>query len=64
MKKWRERRKVNRQRKRKHVERFSIMDFLFELLFWIPELLLFPFRLVFWLFRGVGKLIGEVWNFH
>jgi hypothetical protein len=63
MKKWRERMKEKRKRKRESRERYSMWDGLFELLFWIPEILILPFRLIFWLFRGIGKLIGNVWDF-
>jgi hypothetical protein len=63
MKKWRKRMKEKRQRKRDSGEHYSAVDGLLELLFWIPEVLFFPFRLVFWLFRGLGKMIGDVWDF-
>jgi hypothetical protein len=63
MKKWRKRMKEKRQRKRDCGEHYSAVDVLLELLFWIPEVLFFPFRVVFWLFRGMGKMIGDVWDF-
>jgi hypothetical protein len=63
MKKWRKRMKEKRQRKRERGEHYSAVDVFLELLFWIPEVLFFPFRVVFWLFRGMGKMIGDVWNF-
>jgi hypothetical protein len=63
MKKWRKRMKEKRQRKRDHGEHYSTVDVLLELLFWVPEILFFPFRVVFWLFRGIGKLLGDVWDF-
>jgi hypothetical protein len=63
MKRWRRRMKEKRTKKRDNGERFSFFDFLLELLFWIPEVLIFPFRLVYWLVRGIGKIIGELWSF-
>jgi hypothetical protein len=63
MKKWRKRMKEKRQRKRDRGEHYSTADVLLELLFWVPEILFFPFRVVFWLFRGIGKLLGDVWDF-
>jgi hypothetical protein len=63
MKKWRKRMREKRQRKRDRGEHYSTVDVLLELLFWIPEALFFPFRMVFWLLRGIGKLIGDVWDF-
>ncbi|QTC40428.1 hypothetical protein I7V34_14730 [Bacillus sp. V3] len=62
MNKWRKKMKEKRLR-RNQGEHFSLVDFLLEILIWIPEILIFPFRLVFWLFRGLGKLIGDVWDF-
>lgn len=38
------------------------LDFIFDVFFWIPELLLLPFRMVFWLVRGVGKVIGSLFD--
>jgi hypothetical protein len=55
--------KEKRQRKRDRGEGYSTWDGIFELLFWIPELLILPFRLIFWLIRGIGKSIGNVWDF-
>jgi hypothetical protein len=63
MKKWRKRIKEKRKMKRGRGERYSMLDAIFELLFWIPELLILPFRILFGLFRGIGKLIGNVWDF-
>jgi hypothetical protein len=63
MKKWRKKMKEKRTRRRSQGEHFSLVDFLLEVLIWIPEILIFPFRLVFWLFRGLGKLIGGIWDF-
>jgi hypothetical protein len=63
MKKWRQKLREKRKR-RAHGERFSVWDFLLELLCWVPEVFIFPFRIVYWLLRGIGKFIGELWSFH
>jgi hypothetical protein len=60
MKKWRERMRQKRKNKN-HGERYSIVDLMLELLIWIPEVLFFPFRILFWLMRGIGKIIGDIW---
>jgi hypothetical protein len=63
MKKWRKKMKEKRIKRRNQGEHFSLVDFLLEILIWIPELLIFPFRVVFWLFRGLGRLLGDIWDF-
>jgi hypothetical protein len=62
MKKWRKKLR-DKRKKRDHTERYSVWDVFLELLCWIPEVLIFPFRLVYWLVRGIGKIIGELWSF-
>ncbi|MEL3970808.1 hypothetical protein AAEO50_00810 [Rossellomorea oryzaecorticis] len=59
MNKWRKKMREKRK-KRNYGERFTVLDFLLELLCWIPEVLIFPFRMVYWLFRGIVKLFGEM----
>ncbi|WP_246187570.1 hypothetical protein [Ornithinibacillus caprae] len=57
--KWRD--KGNRL---KHKENYSILDLIADILIWIPEVLLFPIRLLFWGMRGLGRVIGnwlDVW---
>jgi hypothetical protein len=56
---WRKRMREKRK-KGNHGERFTVLDFLLELLCWIPEVLISPFRTVAWLLRGIGELIGEM----
>ena len=34
-------------------------DFVFDVLFWIPELIILPFRLVFYLFRFLARSIFD-----
>ncbi|ATP40103.1 hypothetical protein CSE16_08585 [Solibacillus sp. R5-41] len=62
MKEWWQKKKSKTRRRRKGDDNYSLFDFLLEVLFWIPELILFPLRLIFWMLRGLGKLIGEVFN--
>ena len=38
-------------------------DFVEVILFWIPEMLLFPFRILIMAVRGVGKLIRGYFDF-
>lgn len=48
----------NNTRKSK-IEDGYFLDFTLELLSWMPELLLLPFRLLFWLFRGLGRWMSD-----
>lgn len=57
MKKWRDSRKENRSKKKRKAHDF--VDFALEVLFWVPELIILPFRIVFWLIRGLGRLIAD-----
>jgi hypothetical protein len=41
---------------------YTFWDGLVEVLCWVPELLLFPLRLIWYLLRGIGKLISNVWD--
>ncbi|MBD8522283.1 hypothetical protein [Lysinibacillus fusiformis] len=52
--------KRRKTRKSKEKKNYSLFELFLDVLFWIPELFLFPFRLVFWLLRGVGRLIADV----
>ncbi|SOC15344.1 hypothetical protein SAMN05880501_10875 [Ureibacillus xyleni] len=62
MKKWWNREK-NRTRKGKRSNNdYTFLDFIVDVLFMIPELLFLPFRLVFWLFRGVGRMFGNLFD--
>ncbi|MDL4843057.1 hypothetical protein [Aquibacillus rhizosphaerae] len=53
------RRKIKRK---KNDGRGNIAEFFLEMLFWIPELLLFPIRMVVWLMRGIGKIIKDIFD--
>lgn len=50
-------------KKKENQSNNSIIDFIGDMLFWIPELLLLPFRLVIFLFRSAGKLIRNIFDF-
>jgi len=55
--------KTRRNKKRKNNERYTFGDFIFDVLFWIPEILIFPFRFMLFLFRSLGKLLKEIFDF-
>ncbi|WP_229683088.1 hypothetical protein [Virgibacillus oceani] len=58
MGRWREKRKKHKQ------EPSSFWDLLADILLWIPELLLLPFRLIIWIGRGFFRLIGNLFDFY
>ncbi|MBM7650239.1 hypothetical protein JOC78_003224 [Bacillus ectoiniformans] len=60
MREWMKRKKKSRKAK-KNSDDYTIADFFFELLFWIPELLILPFRIIYWLARGLGRFISDMW---
>ncbi|MBY0122796.1 hypothetical protein [Bacillus sp. S/N-304-OC-R1] len=39
---------------------YTFGDFIFDVLFWIPELIILPFRLSLWLLRGLGRFILDL----
>ncbi|UOQ46960.1 hypothetical protein MUN88_12760 [Gracilibacillus caseinilyticus] len=43
-------------------EPYSFWEFLFDILILIPEIIFLPFRIIFWLFRGAGKIIGNLFE--
>jgi hypothetical protein len=52
------RRRVER---RKNNERYTIGDFFMDVIFWIPELLFLPFRLLFFFARAIIRGISDLW---
>ncbi|WP_099159261.1 hypothetical protein [Virgibacillus ndiopensis] len=61
MRRWREKRK---QRKQNKLDQSSFWNILVDILLWIPELLLLPFRLILWLARGFLRLIGNIFDYY
>ena len=62
MKEWWNKKKEKMRKSKKHNEHYTFGDFLIDVLIWIPELVLLPFRIIFWLLRGLGRLIGDVFD--
>ncbi|MGG3801838.1 hypothetical protein [Metabacillus fastidiosus] len=60
MKEWWREKKEKRQKNRKNSDRYTFGDFLLDVLDWVPELILLPFRILFWLFRGIGRFISDI----
>ncbi|MFB1083393.1 hypothetical protein [Jeotgalibacillus sp. JSM ZJ347] len=58
MKKWRERREA-KSRKRKEEGKYGFWDVMMDILIWVPELIILPFRLVYLLFRLFGRMFSD-----
>lgn len=52
--------KEKTRKRRKNKGDNSFIGFVLDVLFAIPELIILPFRLVFWLIRGLGRLISDI----
>ncbi|GAA0323807.1 hypothetical protein GCM10008967_12900 [Bacillus carboniphilus] len=56
--------RISRRKLRKQQNgRYTIFDFIIDVLLFIPELIVFPFRILFYLGRGLFRIIGDVFNF-
>lgn len=44
-------------------ERYTVIDFIIDVLFWIPEIIIFPFRLLIFFLRTLGILIRNFFEF-
>ncbi|WP_377559094.1 hypothetical protein [Ornithinibacillus salinisoli] len=55
---WKKKNQRMRKNNRNH-EKYSFLDFIVDVLIWVPEIILFPFRLIFWLLRGTGRWIDD-----
>ncbi|WP_042225123.1 hypothetical protein [Oceanobacillus manasiensis] len=53
MKEWWKKKKARTRRARKDHNAYTKWDALMDVLFWVPELIILPFRLAFWLIRVV-----------
>ncbi|MED4399992.1 hypothetical protein ABET41_10500 [Metabacillus fastidiosus] len=63
MKEWWREKKEKRQKNRKNrknSDRYTFGDFLLDVLDWVPELILLPFRILFWLVRRIGRFILDI----
>ncbi len=62
MKEWWQGRKNKKRSVKRRNDQYSLFDLILDVLGWIPELLFLPFRIIYWLFRGIGRFIGEGFN--
>ncbi|MET3698280.1 hypothetical protein [Bacillus oleivorans] len=55
-------RKTRKEIRKKQGKNYTIWDLIVDVLFWIPELIIWPFRLLFYLVRGLLRVIGDFLN--
>ena len=60
MNEWWNTKKSKMRKSKKKKEEYGLIDFIFDALCWLPELILLPFRIIYWLLRGVGRLIAHL----
>jgi len=63
MKKWWNGKKNRTRKGKKSNNDYTFFDFVLDVLFMIPELLFLPFRLIYLLFRGIGRLFSNMFDF-
>jgi len=51
-----------RKKKRKDESSYSMADFVGDVLFYLPEVILLPFRILFYLLRGIFRAIGSLFD--
>ncbi|GIO25198.1 hypothetical protein J11TS1_37790 [Oceanobacillus sp. J11TS1] len=56
---WWNKKKSKTRKSRKNKGDYTKIDFFFDILFWIPEILIFPIRLLFWSLRGVFRWVMD-----
>ncbi|WLR46375.1 hypothetical protein LC065_12365 [Halobacillus litoralis] len=60
MRQWLKSKKQVLKRRRQATEKWSVFEVLFELVLWLPELIIFPIRAAIWLLKGIGRLINLI----
>lgn len=51
--------RAEKRRKKKNEGDYGFWDFIFDVLFWIPELIILPFRLLFLIFRFLVRSVFD-----
>ncbi|MGP4072612.1 hypothetical protein ACTWQB_08675 [Piscibacillus sp. B03] len=59
MKDWWERKKKKSRKHKKGREQYTFLDFILDIILWLPEVILLPLRMIFWLFRGITRNIFD-----
>ncbi|ASN06433.1 hypothetical protein [Virgibacillus necropolis] len=62
MREWWNRKKEKMRKRKENNDNYRFLDFMLDVLFWIPELVLLPFRMIIWLFSGIGRLLRGLFD--
>ena len=57
-----DKRKKTRKRK-KNKDEYTFWEVILDVLFWITEVILFPLRILLWLFRASVRMISRLFDF-
>ncbi len=60
MKEWWNRKKKKTRKHKKSSSDYTFFDLILDILLWVPEIILLPFRLLFWLARGLIRSISDM----
>jgi len=63
MNEWWEKKKSKSRKAKKEPGTYTFVDFIWDVLSWIPELIILPFRIIFWIIRGAGRMIADFFDF-
>ncbi|MBD7944573.1 hypothetical protein H9650_10640 [Psychrobacillus sp. Sa2BUA9] len=58
---WKRKKEKRAERKRQQ-EKYTWADVFGDIFFWIPELFFLPFRLLFWILRGLVRALGNLFD--
>ncbi|GLO65427.1 MULTISPECIES: hypothetical protein [Oceanobacillus] len=60
MREWWKTKNAKTRKQRKNKEDYTKKDLVLDILFWIPEIIVLPIRLIIWLVRGIFKWIDVI----
>ncbi|BAC12940.1 hypothetical protein ACFQ4N_05215 [Oceanobacillus iheyensis] len=55
MREWWETKKAKTRKQRKDKEDYTKKDLVLDILFWVPDIIILPIRLIIWLIRGIFR---------
>ncbi|MFG6116098.1 hypothetical protein ACGTN9_13035 [Halobacillus sp. MO56] len=58
-----EKKKQKTRKARKNEEAYTFWDGFLDLLFWVPELLIVPVRMIFFALRLIGRIFKDAFDF-
>ncbi|MFC3041484.1 hypothetical protein ACFOGI_14645 [Virgibacillus xinjiangensis] len=59
MRKWWRKKKGQMRKSKKDKGDYTFWDGVLDVLLWVPELILLPLRVIFWLLRGISRNIVD-----